>query len=112
VDRTPRTKAFDEVVGADGVAVGGGTGAVAAGADTEARASETGTAADLGPRGTRLKASVVAFLSSPLLPPKAAQLQSESQSLSDQDHRILFPQSSPGSPDSESGWPSPSQSSV
>ena len=40
---------------------GGGTGAVAAGADTEALASETGTAADLGPHGTRLKASVVAF---------------------------------------------------
>ena len=40
---------------------GGGTGAVAAGADTEARVSVTRTAADLGPRGTRLKASVVAF---------------------------------------------------
>ena len=61
VDRTPRTKASDEVVGADGVGAGGGTGAVAAGADTEALASETGTAADLGPHGTRLKASVVAF---------------------------------------------------
>ena len=43
------------------MAAGGGTRAVAAGADTEARASETGTAADLGPRGTLLKASVVAF---------------------------------------------------
>ena len=45
---------------------GGGTGAVAAGADTEARVSVTGTAVDLGPRGTRLKASVVdlPFLSS------------------------------------------------
>ena len=66
VDRTPRTKASDEVVGADGVGAGGGTGAVAAGADTEARASESGTAADHGPRGTRLKASVVdlPFLSS------------------------------------------------
>ena len=41
--------------------VGGGTGVVAAGADTEALASETGTAVDLGPHGTRLKASVVAF---------------------------------------------------
>ena len=114
VDRTPRTKASNDVVGADGVGAGGGTGAVAAGADTEALASEIGTAADFGPHGTRLKASVVAFplLSSPLLPPEAAQLQSESQSPSDQDHRILFPQSSPGSPDSESGWPSPSQSSV
>ena len=56
---TPRTKASDEVVGADGVGAGGGTGAVVAGADTEALASETGTAADLGPRGTCLKASVV-----------------------------------------------------
>ena len=48
------------------MAAGGGTGVVAAGADTEARASETGTAADLGPRGTHLKASVVdlPFLSS------------------------------------------------
>ena len=33
VERTPRTKASDEVAGAGGVAVGGGTGAVAAGAD-------------------------------------------------------------------------------
>ena len=31
----------------------GGTGAVAAGVDTEALASEIGTAVDLGPRGTR-----------------------------------------------------------
>ena len=61
VDRTPGTKASDDVVGADGVGAGGGTGAIAAGADTEALASETGTAADLGPRGTHLKASVVAF---------------------------------------------------
>ena len=59
VDKTPRTKASDEVVGADGVGAGGGTGAIAAGADTEARVSVTGTAADLGPRGTLLKASVV-----------------------------------------------------
>ena len=34
VDITPRTKASDDVVGADGVGVGGGTGVVAAGADT------------------------------------------------------------------------------
>ena len=40
---------------------GGGTRAVAAGADTEALASETGTTTDLGPRGTHLKATVVAF---------------------------------------------------
>ena len=40
---------------------GGGTGAVAAGADTEALASETGIAADLGPCGTHLKALVVSF---------------------------------------------------
>ena len=59
---TPRTKASVDVDGADGVAAGaGGTEAVAAGADTEALASETGTAADLGPHDTRLKASVVAF---------------------------------------------------
>ena len=61
VERTPRTKAYNEVVGADGVGAGGGTGAVAVGADTEALASETGTTVDLGPHGTRLKASVVAF---------------------------------------------------
>ena len=61
VERTPRTKASVDVVGAGGVGARGGTRAVAAGADTEALASETGTAADLGPRGTCLKASVVAF---------------------------------------------------
>ena len=61
MDTTPRTKASDEVVGAAGVGAGGGTRVVAAGADTEALESETSTAADLGPRGTRLKASVVAF---------------------------------------------------
>ena len=44
MERTPRTKAFDEVVGADGVAAGGGTGAVA---DAVALVSVTGTAADL-----------------------------------------------------------------
>ena len=52
VDRTPRTKASDDVVGADEVGAGGGTGAVATGANTVALASETSTAADLGPHGT------------------------------------------------------------
>ena len=59
MDRTPRTKAFDEVVGAARVGAGGGTGAIAAGADTEARVSVAGTAADLCPLGTLEKASVV-----------------------------------------------------
>ena len=59
VERTPRTKASVDVAGADGVAVGGGTGAVAAGVDAVALVSVTGTAADLGPRGTLLKALVV-----------------------------------------------------
>ena len=59
VDRTPRTKASDEVVGADGVGAGGGTGAVASGADAVALVSVTGTAADLCPLGTLAKASVV-----------------------------------------------------
>ena len=55
VERTPRTKASDDVVGAGGggVGAGSGTGAVAAGADNVALASETGTAADLAPHGTR-----------------------------------------------------------
>ena len=55
VERTPRTKTFDDVVGVDGggVRAGGGTRAIAAGADTIGLASETGTATDLGPRGTR-----------------------------------------------------------
>ena len=53
VERTPRTKASDEVARAGGVAAGGGTEAVAAGADVVALVSGTGTAADLGPRGTR-----------------------------------------------------------
>jgi len=52
VQRTLRTKASIDVIGAGGVGAGGGTGAVAAGADNVALASETGTAADLGPRGT------------------------------------------------------------
>ena len=44
---TPRTKASIDVAGAGGVAAGGGTGAVAAGADVVALVSVTGTAADL-----------------------------------------------------------------
>ena len=47
VDRTPRTKASVHVVGAGGVATGGGTEAVAAGAEVVALVSGTGTAANL-----------------------------------------------------------------
>ena len=47
VERTPRTKASVDVVGAGGVAAGGGTEAVAAGAGDVALISGTGTAADL-----------------------------------------------------------------
>ena len=47
VERTPRTKAYNEVVGANGVGAGGGTGVVAAGADVVALVSAMGTAADL-----------------------------------------------------------------
>ena len=46
-ERTPRTKASIDVAGAGGVAAGGGTEAVAAGADEVALVSGTGTAADL-----------------------------------------------------------------
>ena len=53
VERTPRTKASVDVVGAGGVAAGGGTGAVATGADVVALESLTSTAADLCPLGTR-----------------------------------------------------------
>ena len=56
---TPRMKAFVDVAGAGGVAAGGGTGAVAAGADVLDLVSMTGTAADLCPLGTLAKASVV-----------------------------------------------------
>ena len=59
VERTPRTKASDEVDGADGVAAGGGTGAMAAGADVVALVSMTSTTTDLWLRGTLAKASVV-----------------------------------------------------
>ena len=48
-----------DVAGAGGVAAGGGTGVVAAGADAVAQVSVTGTAADLCPLGTLAKASVV-----------------------------------------------------
>ena len=47
VERTPRTKASVDLVGASGVAAGGGTEVVAAGADVIALVSGTGTAADL-----------------------------------------------------------------
>ena len=47
VERTPRTKASVDVVGAGGVAAGGGTEAVAAGADVVALVSVMDTAADL-----------------------------------------------------------------
>ena len=44
---TPRTKPSVDVAGAGEVATGGGTEAVAAGADVVALVSGTGTAADL-----------------------------------------------------------------
>ena len=47
VERTPRTKASVDVVRAGGVAAGGGTRAVAAGADAVALESVTGIVADL-----------------------------------------------------------------
>ena len=61
VERTSRTKASDDVVGVGGggEGAGGGTGAVAAGADIVALASETVTAADLGPCGTHCYPSQV-----------------------------------------------------
>ena len=48
-----------DVVGAGGVAAGGGTGAVATGADVVALVSVTGTAADLWLWGTLAKTSIV-----------------------------------------------------
>ena len=45
VERTPRTKASVDVAGAGGVAAGGGTEAVATGADEVPLVSGTGTAA-------------------------------------------------------------------
>ena len=53
VERTPRTKASVDIVGAGGVATGGGTEAVAAGADVVALVSGTFTVEDLRPLGTR-----------------------------------------------------------
>ena len=47
VERTPRTKASVDVVGAGGVAARGGIGAVAASGDAVALEFVTGTAADL-----------------------------------------------------------------
>ena len=61
VERTPRTKASVVVVGAGGVATGGRTEAVAAGAKVVALVSAMDTAADLCPLGTRSNASVVAL---------------------------------------------------
>ena len=49
---TPRTNASVDLAGAGGVAAGGGTGAIAAGADVVALESITGTAADLCRLGT------------------------------------------------------------
>ena len=59
VERTPRTKASVDVVGAGEVATGGGTGAMAAGVVAVALVSVTSTAADLCPLGTLANASVV-----------------------------------------------------
>ena len=47
MERTPRTKASVDVVGAGGVAAGGGTEAVAAGAGVVALVSVTNATADL-----------------------------------------------------------------
>ena len=47
VERTPRTKASVDVAGAGGVAAGGGTEVVAAGADVVALVSGTDTSVDL-----------------------------------------------------------------
>ena len=47
VERTPRTKASVDVVGAGGVAAEGDTEVVAAGGDAVALVSGTGTTADL-----------------------------------------------------------------
>ena len=52
MERTPATNASVEVVGAGGVATGGATEAVAAGADAVALESVTGTDADLYLLGT------------------------------------------------------------
>ena len=49
---TPRTKAYVDVVGAGGVAIGGATGAMAIGVETVALVSGTDTAADICALGT------------------------------------------------------------
>ena len=49
---TPRTKASVDIAGAGGVATGGGTEAVAAGAEVVPLVSVTGTTADLCALGT------------------------------------------------------------
>ena len=53
MERSPATNASKEVVGAGGVATGGATEAMAAGADVVALVSVTGTATDLCLLGTR-----------------------------------------------------------
>ena len=52
VERSPTTNASEEVVGAGGVANGGATEAVAAGAEVVALVSDTGTDVDLCLLGT------------------------------------------------------------
>ena len=52
MERSPATNASLEVVGAGGVATGGATEVVAAGAEVVALVSVTSTAADLRPLGT------------------------------------------------------------
>ena len=52
MERTPRTNASIEVVGASGVATGGATEAMAAGADAVALVSVTSTTAGLCALGT------------------------------------------------------------
>ena len=52
VERTPRMKASVDVLGAGGVAAGGGTEAAVAGAYVVALVSGTCTASDLRPLGT------------------------------------------------------------
>jgi len=61
VERSPVTNASEEVVGASGVATGGATEAVAAGAEVVALVSVTGTAAYLYALGTLWNTCVVAL---------------------------------------------------
>ena len=53
---TPRTEASVDEVGAGGVGAGAGGTEAVAGAEVVALVSATGTAGDLGPRGTLAKA--------------------------------------------------------